>query len=177
MCSTVSSLSSINHDSNAYYKNLKSNEAFQLSFVKTSALKCVTLVKASHTKMQKNTNLNAALLKVYCGLRSINCQSQSISGFFSPLSDQSLSSYRKTITMNSNNRISINCFNCRGLRNDQKIQNIFSWLKTSRPRVTFLQETHSTLTDEKNGKENGEEIFTMHTVSSTQGQLLYWSLN
>ena len=72
--------------------------------------------------------------------------------------------------MNSNNKISVNCFNCRGLRNDQKRQNIFNWLKTSHPGVTFLQETHSTLTDEKKWeREWGGNIYYAHGEFNARG--------
>ena len=72
--------------------------------------------------------------------------------------------------MNSNNNLSINCFNCRGLRNDQKRQNIFSWLKSSHPGVTFLQETHSTFTDEnKWEREWGGNIYYTHGEFNARG--------
>ena len=68
------------------------------------------------------------------------------------------------------NRITINCFNCRGLRNDQKRQNIFSWLNTSHPGVTFLQETHSTLSDEKKwAREWGGDIYYTHGEFNARG--------
>ena len=46
-------------------------------------------------------------------------------------------------------KIDINCFNCRGLRNREKRLNIFSWLKRNHNGIVLLQETHSTILDEK----------------------------
>ena len=49
---------------------------------------------------------------------------------------------------NKSKTITINSFNCRGARNSIKRQNIFRWLKDNYFGITFLQEVHSTLTDE-----------------------------
>ena len=42
----------------------------------------------------------------------------------------------------------INSYNCRGLRNPNKRQSIFTWLKNSHPGITLIQESHSVTTDE-----------------------------
>ena len=39
--------------------------------------------------------------------------------------------------------ITLNSFNCRGIRNSQKRKNIFNWLKNQHFGLTMLQETHS----------------------------------
>ena len=38
--------------------------------------------------------------------------------------------------------LTVNSFNCRGLRKNKKRQNIFQWLKELHTGITFLQETH-----------------------------------
>ena len=45
-------------------------------------------------------------------------------------------------------RISINSYNCRGIRNAHKRQNIFKWINTTYSGITLLQETHSVFSDE-----------------------------
>ena len=64
---------------------------------------------------------------------------------------------------NSLNNIQINCFNCRGLRNHLKRNNIFNWLRTSHPGICLLQESHSVETDEQKWqKEWGGKIYYSH---------------
>ena len=66
--------------------------------------------------------------------------------------------------------IAINCFNCRGLRNTQKRQSVFTWLKTNHSGITFLQESHSTSIDElKWIREWGGEIYFSHGEFNARG--------
>ena len=46
------------------------------------------------------------------------------------------------------NNITLNSFNCRGLRGKNKRQTVFKWLENSNNGITLLQETHSSLSDE-----------------------------
>ena len=50
--------------------------------------------------------------------------------------------------MYNNKNVAINSFNCRGLRDPRKRQNVFQWLKNSYNGIVFLQETHCTQADE-----------------------------
>ena len=66
--------------------------------------------------------------------------------------------------------IRINSFNCRGVRNYNKRQNIFTWLRQNFFGITFLQETHSTLTDIQNWtREWGGQIFFAHGEFNARG--------
>ena len=66
--------------------------------------------------------------------------------------------------------IKINSFNCRGLRNKNKRQNIFNWLKSNYMGITFLQETHSSPLDEKKWeKEWGGIIYYSHGEYNARG--------
>ena len=68
------------------------------------------------------------------------------------------------------NNIKINSFNCRGLRNQAKRNNIFNWLKTSHTGITFLQESHSVESDEQKWqKEWGGKIFYSHGEFNARG--------
>ena len=73
--------------------------------------------------------------------------------------------------MNNNKHIiNINSFNTRGLRNTFKRNNIFTWLKTSHPGITMIQETHSISTDhEKWAKEWSGKIFFSDGESNSKG--------
>ena len=71
---------------------------------------------------------------------------------------------------NKTKTITINSFNCRGIRNPTKRNTIFNWLKTSHNGVCFLQETHSVETDEvKWEKEWGGKIFYCHGEYNARG--------
>ena len=50
--------------------------------------------------------------------------------------------------MNETNKIRVNSFNTRGMRNASKRHSIFQWLKTTYQGITLIQESHSILTDE-----------------------------
>ena len=66
--------------------------------------------------------------------------------------------------------INLNCLNCRGIRNQNKRQTIFNWLKTSYNGLTFLQETHSTISDEKKWEtEWGGKIYYSHGEFNSKG--------
>ena len=68
------------------------------------------------------------------------------------------------------NNITINSFNCRGIRNAVKRNNILNWLKTYHHGICFLQETHSVESDElKWEKEWGGEIFYSHGEFNARG--------
>ena len=73
--------------------------------------------------------------------------------------------------MNDPNKIAINSFNCRGLRNSQKRKNVFTWLNTTHPGITFLQqECHSTIIDtDKWENEWGGEIYFSHGEFNARG--------
>ena len=61
-------------------------------------------------------------------------------------------------------RISINNYNCRGIRNAQKRQNILKWINTTYSGITLLKVTHSTLSDKgKWEKEWGEGRYVLRT--------------
>ena len=71
---------------------------------------------------------------------------------------------------NTTNNIKINCFNCRGIRNAIKRNNIFNWLKTSHYGICLLQETHSVEADElKWEQEWGGQIFYSHGEFNARG--------
>ena len=71
---------------------------------------------------------------------------------------------------NNNKGITINSFNCRGLRNSQKRQSVFTWLKTNHSGITLLQESHSTSADEiKWVKEWGGDIYFSHGEFNARG--------
>ena len=66
--------------------------------------------------------------------------------------------------------INLNCLNCRGIRNHNKRKTIFNWLKTSYNGITFLQETHSTISDEKKWEiEWGGKIYYSHGEFNAKG--------
>ena len=67
-------------------------------------------------------------------------------------------------------KLTINSFNCRGLRDPKKRLNIFKWLKNSHLGITLLQETHSVRNDEKLWeKEWGGQIYFSHGKSNKSG--------
>ena len=67
-------------------------------------------------------------------------------------------------------KVTLNSFNCRGLRNKKKRLNIFHWLKTNHSGITALQETHTTSNDEQIWeKEWGGKIFFSHGWSNSSG--------
>ena len=69
--------------------------------------------------------------------------------------------------------ISINSFNCRGLRCKSKRLSIFNWLNTTEKGVTLLQETHSDRTIEKQWEQEFEgSIFFSHGTSNSKGVAL-----
>ena len=66
--------------------------------------------------------------------------------------------------------IQINTFNSRGLRNSIKRNNIFTWLRTSHPGITMLQETHALKTDhEKWSTEWNGTIFFSDGEANSKG--------
>ena len=66
--------------------------------------------------------------------------------------------------------IRINSFNCRGVRIYTKRQNIFAWLRQFFFGITFLQETHSTLTDIQHwSREWGGKIWFAHGDFNARG--------
>ena len=72
--------------------------------------------------------------------------------------------------MNKTENITLNSFNCRGLRDRQKRMNIFTWLKTHHNGITLLHETHSALTDEPDwSREWGSEIIFSHGSTNSRG--------
>ena len=72
--------------------------------------------------------------------------------------------------MNELIKIAINSFICRGLRNIQRCQNVFTWLNTNHPGITFLQECHSIQMDQdKWEKEWGGEIYFSHGEFNARG--------
>ena len=79
----------------------------------------------------------------------------------------------KTIYMPGNNygrSLSINSFNCRGLRDQKKRLDIFHWLKSTHFGITFLQETHCSLKDEKIWeKEWGGKVLFCNGSSQSRG--------
>ena len=66
------------------------------------------------------------------------------------------------------NMFCVKSFNCRGIRNKIKRQEIFNWLKTSTKAICFLQETHSYEFDETEWKREfqGEMYFSHGTCNS-----------
>ena len=73
-------------------------------------------------------------------------------------------------TDSSKCNISLNSFNCRGLRCKSKRLSIFNWLNTSVKGVTLLQETHSDNGVEKQWeKEFGGSIYFSHGTSNSKG--------
>ena len=71
---------------------------------------------------------------------------------------------------NTPNNIKLNSFNCRGIRNAVKRNNIFTWLKTSHSGICFLQESHSVESDElKWEREWGGRIFYSHGEFNARG--------
>ena len=68
------------------------------------------------------------------------------------------------------NKIKLNSFNCRGLRDRKKRLNIFQWLKRNHSGITALQETHSTPLDEQIWqKEWNGKIYYSHGRSNSSG--------
>ena len=67
-------------------------------------------------------------------------------------------------------KISINSYNCRGMRSTQKRQNIFKWINSTYSRITLLQETHSILSDEQKWeREQGGGIYFAHGEFNARG--------
>ena len=72
--------------------------------------------------------------------------------------------------MNNIQNIHINTFNSRGLRNGNKRNNVFTWLKKSHPGITMLQETHAIEIDhEKWSKEWNGTIFFSDGEANSKG--------
>ena len=72
--------------------------------------------------------------------------------------------------LNKNRELIINSFNCRGLRDKRKRNNIFQWLKSNHSGITFLQETHSMEEDKVTWvKEWGGEIYFCNGTSQSRG--------
>ena len=70
----------------------------------------------------------------------------------------------------NNKTITINSFNCCGIRKPTKRNTIFNWLKTLHNGVCFLQETHSVETDEvKWEKEWGGNFVYCHGEYNARG--------
>ena len=66
--------------------------------------------------------------------------------------------------------ITLNSFNCRGIRNSQKRKNIFNWLKNQHFGLTMLQETHSDESDESLWEnEWGGKMYFSHGTSNIRG--------
>ena len=67
-------------------------------------------------------------------------------------------------------QIRINSFNCRGLRGDKKRLSIFHWIKESHNGITFLQETHSMISDEKSWEREWDgDIYFSHGGGNAKG--------
>ena len=67
-------------------------------------------------------------------------------------------------------KLSINSFNCRGLRDSKKRNTVFNWLQTKHSGLTLLQETHSIQTDEKIWEnESVGQIFFSHGTCQSRG--------
>ena len=66
--------------------------------------------------------------------------------------------------------LTVNTFNCRGIRCERKRSVVFNWLKHSNSGIIFLQETHSVNTDEDQWKKEWSgEIFFSHGTSNSKG--------
>ena len=66
--------------------------------------------------------------------------------------------------------ITLNCFNCRGLRDKKKRLNIFHWLKRTHPGITLLQETHSLSSDEIEWQKDWDgKMYFSHGTSFSSG--------
>ena len=63
--------------------------------------------------------------------------------------------------------------NVRGLKDQNKRIQVFSWLKNRNASVFLLQETHSTLDSEKTWKDDwgNNEIYFSHGASNARGGL------
>jgi len=69
-----------------------------------------------------------------------------------------------------NSCITINSFNCRGLRDIHKRQNIFKWIKSNYMGITLLQETHSTIREENKWEQEwGGTIYYSHGEHNAKG--------
>ena len=72
--------------------------------------------------------------------------------------------------MNSFDKIRINSFNSRGMRNTSKRHSILHWLKNTHLGITLIQESHSVLTDEQKWqKEWGGQIYFSHGEFNARG--------
>ena len=66
--------------------------------------------------------------------------------------------------------INLKSFNCRGLRERNKRNQIFTWLKTNHHGIILLQETHSTTNDEQIWKRDWEgDILYSHGLTNSRG--------
>ena len=66
--------------------------------------------------------------------------------------------------------LNINSYNCRGIRNIKKRQDIFKWLNTTHPGITLLQECHSTSSDEQKWEKDwGGGIYFAHGEFNARG--------
>ena len=73
-------------------------------------------------------------------------------------------------TSKGNISLSVNTFNCRGLRCKSKRLSVFNWLNTTERGITLLQETHSDSGIEKQWEKELEgSIYFSHGTSSTKG--------
>ena len=67
-------------------------------------------------------------------------------------------------------KLKLNSFNCRGLREKSKRIDIFQWLKDSNLGITFLQETHCSDTDKKEWERDwGGKIFFSNGTTQSRG--------
>ena len=67
-------------------------------------------------------------------------------------------------------KIVVNSFNCRGLRDKKKRCSVFGWLKTRHNGITMLQETHSVFHDEIQWKQEWDgDIYFSHGNNLSRG--------
>ena len=67
-------------------------------------------------------------------------------------------------------KLSLNCFNCRGLGDGRKRRAVFQWLRKYFKGIVLLQETHSSRLSEKQWQNDwGGEIYFSHGTSSARG--------
>lgn len=74
-------------------------------------------------------------------------------------------------------RISVGIYsmNARGLKDENKRAQVFSWLQNRNAYIYFLQETHSTLDCETTWKENwgNNDIIFSHGTSNSRGDVFF----
>ena len=64
--------------------------------------------------------------------------------------------------------LTINTFNCGGIRCERKRSVVFNWLKHSNSGIIFLQETHSVNTDEDQWKKEWSGDIFSHGTSNNK---------